>query len=58
MYTPKVFSAMKTEVSQQAKKEVWCIPKSSFSREKEGKYIYTKELSRWLLRTPSRSIGV
>ena len=39
-------------------KEVWCIPKSFFSREKEGKYIYTKEPSRWLLGTPSRSIGV
>ena len=40
------------------KKEVWCIPKSLFSREKEGKYIYTKEPWRWLLGTPSRSIGV
>ena len=25
-YTPKVFSALKTQVPQQAK-EVWCIPK-------------------------------
>ena len=34
-YTPKVFSALKTQVPQQAKKEVWCIPKSLFSREKK-----------------------
>ena len=34
--TPKVFSALKTQVPQQAKKQVWCIPKSLFSREKEG----------------------
>ena len=39
-------------------KEVWCILKSLFSREKEGKYIYTKEPSRRLWGTPSRSIGV
>ena len=42
-----VFSSENSSAST-GKKEVWCIPKSLFSREKEGKYIYTKEPSRCL----------
>ena len=38
--------------------QVWCIPKDCFQGKKEGKYIYTKEPSRCLRGTPSRSIGV
>ena len=34
---PKVFSALKTQVPRQAKKEVWCIPKKLVFREKKGK---------------------
>ena len=56
-YTPKVFSALKTQVPQQEKK-VLCKPTSLFSREKEGNYIYTKEPSRCLWGTLSRSISV
>ena len=56
-----VFSSENSSAST-GKKQVWCIPKSLFSREKrrdrEGKYIYTKEASRCLWGTPSRSIGV
>ena len=33
-------------------------PKSLFSREKEGQYIYSQEPSRCLWVTPSRSIAV
>ena len=36
-YTPKVFSVLKTQVPEQARKEVWCISTSLFSREKKGK---------------------
>ena len=57
VYTKGVFSSENSSAST-GKKEVWCIPKSLFSREKGGKYIYTKEPSRWLLGSPSRSIGV
>ena len=57
VYTKVVFS-LENSSSSIGKKEVWCILKSLFSREKEGKYIYTKEASGCLWGTPSRSIGV
>ena len=57
VYTKGVFSSENLSAST-GKKEVWCIPKSLFSRDKGGKYIYTKEPLRWLLGTPSRSVGV
>ena len=42
VYTKGVFSSENSSASTD-KKEVWCIPKSLFSREKERKYIYTKD---------------
>ena len=43
-YTPKVLSALKIQVPQQAKKEVWCIPKSLFSWENEENTYTPKNL--------------
>ena len=57
VYTKGVFSSENSSATT-GKKEVWCIPKTLFSREKEGKYVYTKAPSRCLWGTPSRSIGV
>ena len=57
-YTPKVFSALRNQVRQQAAKEVWCIPKCLFLRERRGTYIHTKEASRCARGTSSDSVGV
>ena len=54
----KVFSALRTQVPQQAKKEVWCVPKSLFSREKEGKYIYTPKSLPGVCAGPLRAVLV
>ena len=58
IHTPKVLSALKTQVPQQAKKMFGVYQKACFHGKKEGKYIYTKELSRCLCGTPARSVGV
>ena len=39
-YTPKMFSALKTQVPQQAKKRFGVYQKACFQGKKEGKYIY------------------
>ena len=57
VYTKGVFSSENSSAST-GKKGVLVYTKSLFSREKEGKYIYTKEASRGLWGTPSRSVGV
>ena len=46
-YTPKVFSALKTPVPQQARKRFDVNQRSLFSG-KEGENIYTKEPSRYV----------
>ena len=44
-YSKGVFRSENSSAST-GKREVWCIPKSLFSREKRGKHIHTKEPSR------------
>ena len=57
-YTPKVFSALRNQVPQQAKTEVWCILNCLLSREKEGENMYTKVPFKCLLGSASHGIGV
>ena len=58
-YTPKVFSALRNQVPQQAKKKgLWCIPNCLFSRETKGKIIHTKGPSTFLQGTSLHNIGV
>ena len=40
-YTPKVFSALRDRLPQQAQKEVWCIPNRLFPRETKEKSCKT-----------------
>ena len=57
-YTPKLFSALKIQVSQQAKNRFGVYQKAGFNGEKRGKYIYTKEASRCLWGTRLRRFSL
>ena len=56
VYT-KVFSALTTQVPQQATKRSGVLQKDCSQGKKRKIHIYTKEPSRCLWGTPSRSIG-
>ena len=57
-YTPKVFSALKTQVPQQAKKRFGVYQKAWSQGKRRTKSIYTKEPPRCLWGTSSQGIGV
>ena len=58
-FTPKVFSAVKTEMPQLAKKRGLVYTKLLVFKGKEGKHhIYAKKPPRCLWGTSSQSIGV
>ena len=51
VYTKGVYSSENSSESA-SKKQVWCIPKSLFSRGKDGNYMDTKEASRCFVGDP------